>query len=221
MDPHKIVHRLIESEILKIESDGSAAIAADFEARVEPLAESIADDPTVIETAVSKMLSPSWIDRLTSLADERPDVVSRWLALHRSTDLPVRVIPRVIVVLEQVERGLPRSEGAPDGFLPVHADQLWPYLSVIDRAVVYVWRDDCRPCETVQEQLDALFADGSPDIALLSVYGPAGADILFEEFDVIGAPATLFVRDGTVKSRLYSETYAEILTHELESLMET
>ena len=92
-------------------------------------------------------------------------------------------------------------------------------MQLTRRAVVYVWQEDCEPCDLVRQTLEDLL-DAPEDIALFAVYGPDWAELLYEEFDVAGAPTTLFVLDGEVDSRLNGPHYPESYEGELETLRE-
>lgn len=81
---------------------------------------------------------------------------------------------------------------------------------------MYIWLDDCEPCETVHEDLDDIFEQPVDDLALFSVYGPDHAELLAEEYDVSGGPTVLFFHTGTVDARLYGAQHREVLETEIE-----
>lgn len=127
----------------------------------------------------------------------------------------------VLNVLGGLRRSRPPDEGAPEAFLPVHGDRLPALVRLQRAAVVYVWREDCDPCDLVREDLEEIFDDRPPeDLMLYAVYGPEWAEELHDAFDVGGAPTTLFVRDGEVDARLLGAHPRTALENEVGILRE-
>jgi thiol-disulfide isomerase/thioredoxin len=127
----------------------------------------------------------------------------------------------VLNVLGTLRRGSPPDEGAPAAFLPVHGDRLPALVRLQRAAVVYVWREDCDPCDLVREDFDELFDDRPPeDLMLYAVYGPDWVEELYEAFDVAGAPTTLFVKDGKVDARFLGAHTRSALENEVGILRE-
>ena len=114
----------------------------------------------------------------------------------------------------------PRDEGAPRSFLPVHGEKLPPLANAHRRAIVYVWRDDCEPCDIMREHFDDILPTAPDDIALYAVYGPSAVDVLFDEYGVVGAPTTLFMLDGRVDCRLTKAQYPSVIETEIRKLRE-
>ncbi|KAB1190447.1 hypothetical protein GJR96_15830 [Haloferax sp. MBLA0076] len=148
--------------------------------------------------------------------------LGRYLALYEQTaDIPLEDRLGLFVGLEAVARDPAPDSGAPELFLPVHADQLAFYLSSVRKAVVYVWRDDCPPCETVRSDLDTLVTDPIASVGLFAVYGPGDPETLADQYDVRGGPTLLFVVDGKVDIRLQGAQYTDIVEKELSHLADT
>lgn len=127
----------------------------------------------------------------------------------------------VLNVLGTLRRGTPPDEGAPEAFLPVHGDRLPALVRLQRAAIVYVWREDCDPCDLVRGDFDELFDDRPPeDLMLYAVYGPDWAEELYEAFDVAGAPTTLFVKDGEVDARFLGAHTRTALENEVGILRE-
>lgn len=123
------------------------------------------------------------------------------------------------LIVEQFRREIP-AEGSPDGFLSVSVDRLSQFINVCNRGLVYIWRHDCDPCDTVRSDLETLLPDvaNTDELMLLSVYGPEEPRLLHEEFDVSGGPTLLFISDGKVKARLTGAPYRDVLRNELQDL---
>jgi thiol-disulfide isomerase/thioredoxin len=128
---------------------------------------------------------------------------------------------RVLNVLGQFHHGLPPNEGAPEAFLSVHGPRLPGLVRLQRAAIVYVWREDCDPCDIVRGDFDEMFDETPPeDIMLYAVYGPNWAEELDKAFDVQGAPTTLFVLDGEIKTRLLGAHTTTTYENEISILRE-
>lgn len=137
------------------------------------------------------------------LATDYPDFVAYFLeTTTRVEGLTLEEYVKTTATVQQLDGALPPSDGTPDGFFQVAGQQLEPLLQLNEKAVVYIWREDCDPCDLVREDLEAVLEDTPGDIALLSVYGPDCAKHLHEAYGVVGAPTVLFVRQGDVDARL-------------------
>jgi thiol-disulfide isomerase/thioredoxin len=121
---------------------------------------------------------------------------------------------RTVFVLDTI-RSNTRDEGAPDGFQATSGNALAAFIEWYPQAIIYVWREDCPPCDAMEKALSATVADSGQDVGLFAVYGPSSADVLSIAFDVVGAPTTLFVRDGTVDSRLVGAHSRNVIENEI------
>ncbi|MFC7157013.1 thioredoxin family protein [Halomarina halobia] len=129
-------------------------------------------------------------------------------------------VARIASVVQQYRRGVPRDEGAPETFLAVHGDRLETLTRLYERSVVYIWREDCEPCDAMRETLEGQFETDPDDVALFAVYGPDYARTLADAFGVVGGPTTLFVREGRVESRLQGAHHPESVGSEVQVLRE-
>lgn len=180
------------------ETDGIDALLAD-----------VADDPDVRAN-------------LRSVVGDDPELLVSYLALSDFVEeLTHLQTLRVALVTRQMTAEPPRSEGAPEWFLPIDGENLGIVSSLYDRCIVFIWREECPPCDIVREDFDELFANGPPeDLLLVSVYGPACADYLEAEFDVVGGPTTLFVLHGRVDARLQGASGRAVLEKEIQKIRE-
>lgn len=184
---------VVEFETLEPEELAKVVKERDVrEAVVEPLAALGADDPRTLAElcALHDLLEPS--------SDED------WLSL-------VPVLRLFRPVAEPID-------GAPEQFIPVSGDHVPHLARVFTPTVVYIWLDDCPPCDVMKADLEEVF--GRPqDVLPLAVYGPDYREFLTEEYEVTSGPALLFVRDGVVESRLYGAHGIEVVEIELEKLV--
>ena len=221
MDPEPVLERLLESDVL----DGGEELGytdpflkkrEQWESALSPDDQ---DGHSRIDTAVD---SAPMRDRMQSVAAYDSSFAALYLSISEfvadTTD--VSLVPAA-VVLDSLENRPSPTSGSPDGFLPISGHSIRTYSVMYEQAIVFVWREDCPTCELVREDLENIFADGSQEIALFSVYGPSCPELLSGEYDVGGGPTTLFFRDGTIDSRTVGALQPGILEREVEVLRGT
>lgn len=218
----EILETLIEINALEPSADDETlSLSTAFQDTVDEVESALEHRETVREALRERFDEREVVESLGALGEDDRSFVAYYCALADQTDaLSHDDLVRTVAVLAQFGETLPRTEGVPDAFLPVHGEQLSTLLQLTPRAVVYVWLDDCEPCDIVRETLDELFEEGIGDIALFAVYGPNAAERLYDQYDVSGAPVTLFVLEGEVDSRLYGAHYPESYEGEVEKLRE-
>lgn len=198
MDPLGVYQALLDAGVVEERGD-SVELTDSFAAAVEErrLDADRAEGPNGDSTFED--------DRLSAVAS----------AIDEFIDLDDGQNARILPTLVSIHHPPERSEGAPDGFLPLRGEFLRPIVTAFPAAIVYVWRDDCDPCDVMSARLGDV-ADSAPEgLLLISVYGPSNARRLYEEFRVRGAPTTLFVKRGDVDSRLLGSKPASTLETEL------
>ena len=173
--------------------------------RTRAVHERIDDDEALAEAFVELgEVDPRSVAELCALSErldaERADA---WLAL-----LPVLRLFRPDPV---------PGHGAPAQAIPVAAECLPALTRVYSPALVYVWLDDCPPCESLSARLESTF-ETPRGVSLFAVYGPRDRSFLDEEYSVTAGPALLFMRDGTIDARLYGDQKGSVLRTELERL---
>lgn len=111
------------------------------------------------------------------------------------------------------------TDGVPESFIPVPAMHVPHLTQVYSPALVYVWLEDCPPCDTTKADLESIF-ERSEGVMPFAVYGPDYREFLASEYDVTAGPALLFMRQGTIDSRLYGAHSGQTVKAELERLRE-
>lgn len=113
-----------------------------------------------------------------------------------------------------------RPEEVPDGFVPLEFNEISTFLKQYDGAVLYVWRRDCPPCDTVRDRLEQLLkSDVIPrNLGLGAVCGPDCVTVLREQYDATVAPTLLFCIGTKVDSRLVGAHDISIIQHEIEMI---
>jgi thiol-disulfide isomerase/thioredoxin len=149
-------------------------------------------------------LDPRTVAELCALSDYlEPSSDDSWLSLlpvlrlFRSDEMP--------------------TDGVPESFIPVLAMHVPHLTQVYSPALVYIWLDDCPPCDTVRADLESVFEE-SRGVMPFAVYGPDDREFLAAEYDVTAGPALLFMHEGAVDSRLYGAHGRQTVETELARL---
>lgn len=218
------VEQLIERDVFEAADADGLRPTESFREAVDRHRRTLADrDADERSAAVAELTDdPETTDTFAAAEVTDPDFLARYVALrNRTTDLSPAQALTLTVVIGQFETGTPRADGAPAAFLPVDGEDLVRLVKLHERCIVYAWREDCPPCDAIRSDFDALFGDEPPgDLLLLAVYGPDCPRLLDREFDVSGAPTTLFTLDGRVDSRFVGAPSTEGLEKEIETLRE-
>lgn len=117
----------------------------------------------------------------------------------------------------------PRDAGAPDGFTPLRAHEIPLFLHQHLASIVYVWQDDCDPCDDVRETLEGLIRDAVVDerVGLAAVSGENRVEYLYNQYDVGFVPTTLFCVGDRVDSRLLGAKRRPIFEQEASIIQES
>lgn len=178
--------------------------------------ESLTDDEVMERVAAANR---AVADSLATAPELDRDVAAEFLALNEF-DLDDEEVVSLLVMLDHFGADRPDDAGVPAAFTPLHGDRLVALAALFQRAVVYVWRDDCEPCEAVRADLDGIFPDSPKDVALFAAYGPRWAPLLNDAYDVVGGPTTLFLCAGRPEARLVGPAPRESLENEVRLLRE-
>jgi thiol-disulfide isomerase/thioredoxin len=221
MDREEAYAALIDAEVVVEDKDGVSLGDAFAEAWNEAVAGLPTDGSGLVDavTPHATGVDPDW---LVDVCAGDPDRIGGLVAVSETyPDRPLAERLRLLLAVERLRRDPPRADGSPTAFLPVYPDQLPLFLHLAHKTVVYVWREDCPPCDTMVEEFDDKFPEPPDDLALLSVYGPADPVFLHERYDVGGGPVTLLTVDGEVDLRLNGAHYRRVIDGEIATLRET
>lgn len=189
-----------------------------FESLLERYGETSPSREEVASTVRDRVGDGDVVEPLVDLCAEDPRTLAELCALE---DLlgspPLDALLGVLPTLRLFRPDPEPTDGVPDSFVPVPALHVPALSRIYSRCLVYVWLEDCPPCDTVRADLEALFSEPRGVMAF-AVYGPASSEFLLEEYDVNAGPALLFMRDGRVDVRLYGAQPRETLESELETL---
>lgn len=208
------------------DKNGEIQLTGPFLSQVEEFSavfsgESERDVVDILEDVSESEEERSW---LSEIYERCPDLIPLYLAINEYGSVQNLVSGfeeslQIAAVLQALQQSSLPTSGSPAMFLSVHGTDLPVYLLLFQEAIVYVWTDECPPCEEMQAEFDELF-ESTPgaEEALFSVFGPESAEFLFQEYDVVGAPTTLFVVDGEVDTRLQGSHYSRVIQTEIENL---
>jgi thiol-disulfide isomerase/thioredoxin len=222
-DPELLAGTLVDGGVL-VETDDGFGVAESFSDAVERRhGEVDALDPSAVEERVAGAVDDEDQRALvTDVGTDDREFLALFLALTDALpSVPAETRIRIVPFLQVFRGSPPRDEGAPDAFVPIHGDRMRTITRLFPRSVVYVWLDDCEPCDAMRETFDELL-DGPPEgVELFAVYGPDSAEFLHEEYDVKGGPVTLFMLRDAVDSRYYGEKHERVIEKEIEILQES
>ena len=175
-------------------------------------------------------------------AEERSDVIDRYLS-DLSVDIDevgVKTVHDGVAVMEFAPEFTPveslrvafavgrfddppRGVGVPDGFTPLRAHEIPLFLHQHSASIVYIWQDDCDPCDDVRETLEGMVRDGVVDerVGLAAVSGENQVEYLHDRYDVGFVPTTLFCVGDRVDSRLLGAKRRLIFEQEASILQES
>lgn len=212
---------LFSNNVLE-EQDGDVSLSPPFESAVEDYRETIADLPRneLSDLIRNRVGEGSAIEPLVRLNEKDPRIVSELLALddHLETVTGDDWLTLLPVLRLFRSKSVP-TDGVPGPFVPVPGDQLAEYSKLYSKMFVYIWLDDCDPCDILKPRLESIF-EQPKEVMLFAVYGPDYKESLAQQYDVTAGPAMLFFRDGTVDTRLYGAHSESIIETELEKFRE-
>lgn len=222
MDENELFETLIESGVLTEQEGETVQLSNEFESTVTRYRERITDKTDLRDVLAEVDTPPERVAGFVSVADEDPEFLARYLTVRSMAEtLGFVESVRVIILLDRLTKPSPPTDGSPDPFLPIRGERLPTMLSIFPVTVVYVWREQCPDCDEMRDALETVFEADHEQVTLLSVYGPDCAEMLEDQYDVVGGPTTLFVVGGTVDSRLQGAHVEEVVEREVGNSLTT
>lgn len=223
VDARRTVEALLDGGVLAETEDGFGVSSAFLDA----VDRTRADVEGLDEAAVRERVAETTEDEerralVVEVGTDDREFLATYLALNDVvTDLPVETRIRIVPMLQQFRESPPRNHGAPRAFVPIHGDRMRTVTRLFPRSIVYVWLDDCPPCDAMRATFDDLFEAPPEGIELFAVYGPDYARYLHENYDAQGGPVTLFMIRDTVDTRIWGERADVVVESEVEKLRES
>lgn len=159
------------------------------------------------------------VEPFVELGEKDPRTLAELFALSDRMETPPTDWLPLLPVLRLFRTETPPMDGVPEPFIPVSGDLLPAFAGIYSRLLVYVWLDDCAPCDALKDRLESIF-DQPRGVLLFAVYGPANKEVLEGTYGVTAGPALLFMRDGDVDSRLYGDHMERVIDNEVDRLLE-
>lgn len=218
MESEPLIDSLVSAGVLVEASGHELAFSEAFLDRVDHRTDQVtAEDENwrraftdSVETGVDHVAA------FVELSTTHPRLVGTYWALDEYLDgVSFSELLQLLLTLDCVQNPPARTSGTPEGFLAVRGDRLAAFLPFIRYGVVYVWREECDPCDEMVRQFEQLDRSDRTDALRLSVCGPAWAELLSNEFDVAAGPTTLFIANGRVDSRLIGAHPASVISEEM------
>jgi hypothetical protein len=149
----------------------------------------------------------------------RNSLLATYLAVSDLAELDEADALRAVLLLARLGRVEPPDDGAPEAFTAVDGDLLDLVLLLTERAIVYVWRHECPPCDVMREEFDDIFSTPPLDVALLAVFGPDWPVHLQEQYNVVGGPTALFMIGKRVEVRLQGGQHCSVIENEVSKFL--
>jgi thiol-disulfide isomerase/thioredoxin len=218
MNQCALFEQLTDENVLVEPRPNEFGFSEEFKDRVSVLQNRYAAGQSVGEE-LANLGDPERFSRLVEFLEVGdPDLASEIHALIEFLpDADIDDVVEFIHLSSQLDSKRGPSEGAPDGFLPIPVRYLRPLVACHHKTIVYVWRDECHPCDEMRRKLEIEVTPELNGLALFAVFGPEDPERLREEYQIVGGPALLFFLDGKVDARLYGNQPVAALEMEFET----
>ena len=217
MQGERLLTRLVENDVVN-DSGEVPLLSESFRERADEYEADLAlqEDGAELAQAVRDEASDLQVPNRGSTFDS--DDVPYLAELLALTDLlaDTETALQVLPTLDLFTENPPPVDGTPEFFVQVTGSRLRTLAKVYERTVIYAWGHDCPPCETVHGDLEEFFDEPMEGIPMLAVCGEGCAELLYETFDLKGAPTLLLTIDGNVDLRLEGAHHKEVLEAELD-----
>lgn len=217
----ELVEQLHAEGVIEATSDGEGLkLTSEFSTKLSEYSEDVDSwDDAQIRAELRELTGfDEESDALLEVAEANESIIAEYFALSSVESLTHADRLRVLTVFDSLREDAPPASGAPEAFLPVHGDRVPFLVNIHDRSIVYIWMDDCDPCDLMREDFNDIFEEPPEDIALFGVYGPDVVELFYEEYSVDGAPTTLFFLNGEVDARLRGAYYKRVTKKEIKKL---
>jgi len=206
------IDSLTSRDLITLGDNQKYELTETFAEKIKKINQDVIEDHPVLHDCTKKK-------ELLKICANDTEFLKKFIAVAQLTEnLPFESQVSIVFILDQFIEPKLEHNGSPEAFLPVRGQHLQTVMKLYSKAVVYTWKHNCDPCDTMRETLSQVFDSKSGDIGLFSVYGPNSAKQLHEEFNIEGAPTTLFCVNGTVDSRLIGAKYPPNIKSELEMI---
>ncbi|WP_313692777.1 thioredoxin family protein [Halorarum halobium] len=215
VDPDALLDRLIAADVVDEADDGELTATTEFESAHAVYRDSyleLGDEEFRRSVAdVFDIDGAEAADRIEELGVTRAELAA-YLTLQSFLEEPPGAVELATMAAMVVEVAPPSP--VPDGQRELEDEDYEAFLAEHERAVVFVWKRDCVPCERMKDDLDELLAELPEDHAVAGVDGGA-VGAFRREFEITAAPTTLRFADGELvaraEGRLRADGFADLL----------
>lgn len=206
------IEDLTERDLITPCSDQTFELTPELSREIEKMEKNTAKNHSIVQNS-------SILSELVDICSEDMLFLKKFITIaRRADDLSFESQVTLVFILDQFINPQLKYDGVPEAFIPVRGKHLQTAIKLHPQSVVYAWRHNCSSCDTMKETLDEVFGSSSSNIGLFAVYGTNCAALLQEEFDIKGAPTTLFCANGEIDSRLMGAQYAQSIESEVEMI---
>ncbi|MXR41816.1 thioredoxin [Halobaculum sp. WSA2] len=199
-DPEAMLDRLIEVGAIREDDDGTLRLSSALHDIIDLYEQSYGDLPDQEFTeAVADAFGLEYSEAVRRIDEEgvtREEFVA-YLSVRAHFEDEDEPVPDSLerATMASLVVDVAPATPVPQGMRELENDEVEPFLEVNDRAVLFVWRLRCDPCESMKAELEETLDLLPDDVAVVGVDGEA-APTVRERFDVDVAPAVVCVADG-------------------------
>lgn len=213
-----LLEQLVDADVLLASDDDRFVLSDSFKSARDANRRALADDEE-FDRAASGYTEGTPVDP----ADVTSVLLATVCALGESLSADVEKGTLLAVAFTLASADYPHpTDGVPPGFVPIRGEDIGLFLALNPSAVIYCWREECVPCDTVSGDFETLLEEGAipEEVALGAVYGPECQDLLSSEYDVAAAPTTLFCARGRIDSRFVGPRMPTAFAAEIQTITE-
>lgn len=199
-DPEAMLDRLIEVGAIREDDDGTLRLSAALHDIIDLYEQSYGDLPDQEFTeAVADAFGLEYSEAVRRIDEEgvtREEFVA-YLSVRAHFEDEDEPVPDSLerATMASLVVDVAPATPVPQGMRELEDDEVEPFLEANDRAVLFVWRLRCDPCESMKAELEETLDLLPVDVAVAGVDGEATPTVR-ERFDVDAAPAVVCVADG-------------------------
>lgn len=199
-----MLDRLIEVGAIREDDDGTLRISTALHDIIDLYDQSYGDLPdTEFTEAVADAFGLEYSEAVRRIDEEgvtREEFVA-YLSLRSHFEDEDEPVPDPLerATMASIVVDVAPATPVPQALRELDDDEVEPFLDSNDRAVVFVWRLRCDPCESMKAELEETLAALPADIAVAGIDGEAAPEFR-RRFDVDAAPAVVCVADGEARA---------------------
>lgn len=204
------IDSLTSRDLIASDAGQRYELTEDLTEAIESIDQDTIEDHPVLHDGTKK-------EELLEVCANDTEFLAKYIAVaQQADDLSFESQVSIVFLIDQFIEPKLNHNGSPEAFVPVRGQHLQTAIKLYSKAVVYAWRHNCSACDTMRDTLDQVFDSPSLDVGLFAVYGSDCAKLLQEQFDIKGAPTTLFCVNGAVDSRLMGAKYPQSVDNEMQ-----